>query len=62
MSPSGEAVVLSGTSIAAPIIAGVCHGIIEKNENLTPDEVKKILLSKADYIGEDGTGYGYIDV
>ena len=61
-SPSGETVVLSGTSIAAPIIAGVCHGIIEENENLTPDQVKKILLSKADYTGEDGTGYGYIDV
>lgn len=61
LSPSGEIVVLSGTSIAAPIIAGVCHGIIEENKNLTPNEVKRILLSKADYTGGEGTGYGYID-
>ena len=56
----GEKVVLSGTSLSAPIVAGVCSEIIRKNPHYTPDMVKRELISRAEYIGEVGTGYGYI--
>ncbi|MDD7158615.1 MAG: S8 family serine peptidase [Firmicutes bacterium] len=61
VSPSGEKVLLSGTSLAAPVIAGICHKIRLDNPFMTTDQVKKSLLLKAEFIGEKGTGYGYID-
>ena len=56
----GEKTVLSGTSISAPIVAGICLEIIKNNPYFTPDMVKRELLSRAVFLGEPGTGYGYI--
>lgn len=39
---------LSGTSMATPICAGVCALILQRNPNINPDEVKKLLKNGAD--------------
>lgn len=36
---------LSGTSVATPMIAGICSLIIDKHQNISPDAIKKYLLS-----------------
>lgn len=36
---------LSGTSVATPMIAGLCALLIEQNPKITPMEIKRILLS-----------------
>ena len=56
----GGKVLLSGTSISAPIITGICYDIIRANPGIAPDAVKRLLISRAEYIGEKGTGFGYI--
>lgn len=58
---SGEKVVLSGTSLSAPIVAGICYEIMKDHPDFTPDMVKRRLLSGATFIGEKGTGFGYIE-
>lgn len=35
---------LSGTSVATPMIAGICALIIQKYPNFNPDQIKKLLL------------------
>jgi subtilisin family serine protease len=39
--------VISGTSAAAPQLAGVCALLKEKNPGLTPDDVKQVLVRTA---------------
>jgi len=54
-----------GTSMAAPHVTGVCALILQANSNLSPLEVKEILLDTAEDKGEDGWdanyGWGEID-
>lgn len=38
---------LSGTSMAAPMVSGAAALLIQKNRNLTPDQVKAILMKTA---------------
>lgn len=38
---------LSGTSVATPMIAGICCLLYEKNPNLKPLEIKRLLLQSA---------------
>lgn len=51
---------LSGTSVATPMIAGVCALIKEKNPNLLPNQVKNYLLSvcKPLFFNRNIEGYG----
>lgn len=55
---------LSGTSVATPMIAGICADILQKYPNLSPNDVKKILLGCSKGIShnqnEEGKGYPVI--
>ena len=62
---------LSGTSMAAPLVAGVCALVLQQNMNLSPAEVKEIVLQWAtpgiiDYASISGGGknllYSLIDL
>ncbi len=57
--------VVSGTSFAAPIVAGLASLLLSVDSNLSPRELTQILLSSADDMGgsgEDNTfGMGLID-
>lgn len=56
---------LSGTSMAAPHASGVIALMLEVNPDLTPFEVKQILVATAQDLGSKGrdneTGYGIVD-
>jgi serine protease AprX len=58
-------VMLSGTSTAAPVVAGACTLLLEKHPWLSPDDVKLRLLRSADPVtGADrfAQGAGTLDV
>lgn len=38
---------MDGTSMASPIVAGICADVIEANPDLTPEQVKAILMKTA---------------
>jgi len=57
---------LTGTSMAAPIMSGVCALILQKNPNYTPDDVKNALVDHATLLTEgaitaNDQGLGVID-
>lgn len=56
---------LSGTSMAAPHVAGVAALMLQANPDLGPQEVKDILLVTAQDLGGPGadnaTGYGFVN-
>ncbi|MBL8842791.1 MAG: S8 family serine peptidase [Planctomycetes bacterium] len=58
--------VVSGTSFATPLTAGLCALIWSQDPTLTPDEVESILKSGCEDLGTTGLdstfGYGRIDV
>lgn len=39
---------MDGTSMASPIVAGVCAAILEANPSLTPGQVKQVLMKTSD--------------
>lgn len=49
---------LSGTSMAAPVVAGYCADILARHPDFTPDKIKEILVTHAVRLGLDGSGYG----
>ncbi len=53
---------MSGTSMAAPAIAGLCARIISARPSLTPDGVKEIVVNSAVLVPgyESACGYGYV--
>ncbi len=55
---------VDGTSFAAPIVSSVAAQMIEANPNLSPSEIKKILISTAERLPHyevDRQGWGVID-
>ena len=57
---SGGYVRLSGTSVASPMIAGLCALIKEREKNFSPNQIKSILLSlcKPAFFNRNLEGYG----
>ncbi|MCQ6274846.1 S8 family peptidase [Bacillus sp. V3B] len=54
---------LSGTSMATPICAGVVAQLLQKELNLSPDQVKEQLISACEDLGQapNVQGHGYLD-
>ncbi len=52
---SSQLMYLSGTSMAAPIVAGIAAQLIEANPNLTPNLVKAVLMFSAQQINGANT-------
>lgn len=56
---------LSGTSMAAPHVAGTIALMLEANPELTPNDVKRILSATAQDLGpagrDDDHGYGFVN-
>lgn len=50
---------LSGTSVATPMIAGLACLLLEKDENLSPDEIKNKLLKSCRPLGFDRNLEGF---
>ena len=53
---------MSGTSVATPIIAGICTILINQNPLASPDKIKHILLNLAQPLthNKNDEGFGYI--
>lgn len=64
--PKGKYGAFSGTSAAAPQVAGAAALVLERNPNMTPLDVRQLLYQTAEDLGEKGwdrqTGYGLVDV
>ncbi len=54
---------MSGTSVSAPVVAGICALLIQQNSSLTPNMIKSILLSSARTLPFDvnACGAGLVD-
>ena len=55
---------VDGTSFAAPIVSSVIAQMLEANPNLTPQKIKRILISSAERLPHyevDRQGWGVID-
>ncbi len=55
---------MSGTSVATPMIAGICAKILNQHPNFSPDKVKHTLLNLCHPLTHDKNdeGYGYIQL
>jgi len=49
----GNYKIVSGTSFAAPHVAGTAALVLQKNPHLTPDELKSILMTTSDVISNE---------
>jgi len=51
--PGGNYKIVSGTSFAAPHVAGTAALVLQKNPQLTPNELKSILMTTSDVISNE---------
>jgi minor extracellular serine protease Vpr len=51
--PGGNYKIVSGTSFAAPHVAGAAALVLQKNPQLTPDELKSILMTTSDMVSNE---------
>lgn len=53
---------MSGTSVATPIVAGICAIILEQHPNWTPNQIKYHLINHCTHLSYDrnSEGFGYI--
>ncbi len=63
--PGGGYIKMSGTSMAAPHVAGVAALLIQANPNLSVDQLEQTLISSAEPLGSNipnnDTGYGLVN-
>jgi serine protease AprX len=52
---------MSGTSFAAPVVAGLAAQLLSRHPDWGPDEVKGALMLTSAYLGVDGSGVGEVD-
>jgi serine protease AprX len=57
----GQYIHLSGTSMAAPLVAGVAALMLQYDPSLTPDQVKYRLLNTGSAIANDEYSFPYLD-
>lgn len=53
---------MSGTSMAAPIVAGASALLLQREPNLNPDQVKFRLMDKAHNVGGKGSGTAEVEI
>jgi subtilisin family serine protease len=55
----------TGTSVATAEVSGIAALLLERNPNLTPDEIRKVLEMSARHPGgkerDDDYGFGLVD-
>ena len=51
--PGGNYKIVSGTSFAAPHVAGTAALVLQKNPQLTPEELKSILMTTSDMVSNE---------
>lgn len=57
----GQYIHLSGTSMAAPLVAGVVALMLERDPSLTPDQVKYRLLNTGNAIANEDFSFPYLN-
>ena len=61
VTPDGQHIRLSGTSMAAPVVSGIVALLLERFPSLTPDQVKSVLTSSAHTYSGQTDNAGAID-
>ncbi|MBR4745588.1 MAG: S8 family serine peptidase [Clostridia bacterium] len=55
--------IMSGTSVATPMVAGICSNIVKMSGKISPNRVKSMLIQRCTQINGDknSEGFGYYD-
>ncbi len=54
---------MSGTSVATPMVAGICCNLLKENKKLSPNQIKQLLISSCEPIthNRNDEGFGLIN-